>query len=84
MVSRINQPPYLPQKPLRQLSSNGYWIIHNFGQNNIPESITFAPGKGVCAPDLPILFNRNKRDSTADIANWATVDLEGMLFPATN
>jgi hypothetical protein len=77
MVSRINQPPYLPPNPAQQLTSGGYWIIHNYGQNNIPANIIFAPGKGVYAPDSPNLFSLSRRDSTSDISNWVTADAAG-------
>lgn len=73
-VSRINRPPYLPPSPANQLTSDGYWVIHNYGVQNIPASIIFAPGKGVYPPDPPASFSLSKRDSSSDLSNWTVAD----------
>jgi photosystem II stability/assembly factor-like uncharacterized protein len=77
MVSRINQPPYLPPNPAQQLTSGGYWVINNFNQNNIPTNITFAPGKGIYPPDPANIFALSGRPAFSDVSNWATADAQG-------
>lgn len=77
VVTRINQSPYLPPDPGRQLTSGGYWVVHNYGQQNAPASLIFSPGKGVYAPDPPATFALSKRDSSSDASTWALADPEG-------
>lgn len=77
VVSRINQPPYSPPDPSLQLTSGGYWVVHNYGQNNAPSSMVLSPGKGMYAPDPPATFALSKRDSSSDASNWALADPQG-------
>ena len=77
VVSRINQRPYLPPNPSRQLTSGGYWVVHNYGQNNAPASLVLTPGKGVYAPDPPAIFMLSKRDSSSEVSDWVAADPQG-------
>lgn len=77
VVTRLNRAPNEVPNPARQLTSGGYWIVRNYGTNNLPTSMVVTPGRGVYAPDPPASFTLMRRNAGSDLATWATADPEG-------
>lgn len=77
VVSRLNRAPNQDPVTGQKLTSDGYWVVRNYGANNIPASMIVSPGRGVYPPDPPSAFTLSRRAAGGDQATWTTADPQG-------